>query len=839
MLDDGTGKIRVAILVADESERVLAQRALEIHSAPDEITGYDGVLTGWTTEGDLEEIRTQGLMVKFSAAPKTAPGNESKIDPRSTELIDAAVEQAKRVADSGAPRPGFLGGASPTSVVEGTLEIEVTGPMRPLWREDLAKKGMKVLERAGRSSWLVSGDLNALENLLTHEWIRKIRVPETRDDATAETGYTEEATAAYPDDDGSLGMTSVQSHRSTAETSAEAVAKGSADKPTCYDAYLYQSGSMEEVLAMIKSADLKVVESSDDALRFHGPGAEEVANQLKALPTVRFAGKYTPPNLYCDAGLTTIGWHKVNPNPASPLWSGAGEVIGVADSGVDSGHPDLAGAIKNTFTFPGALPSDTNGHGTHVCGIAVGRGASVVTGVAPKADAVVRVMLAADGSFVLPLDYGEIFQPMVDAKASILNLSWGWALGGDYDQGSWQVDTYAHAHPEVLMVISAGNDGRSSPDGTHKVRTLGAPASSKNAITVGASTLLCPKLTKPDGSLECSKCSLTWGTFRANAIKHPPASDEDVCGASVAVAGISSRGPTRFQAIKPDILAPGVLVQSSRSQYTPGLQPIFEVGCPEKNPALSACATGTSMAAPFVSGAAAVLRQWLRDKVGIATPSAALLKACLISCASRLPATRIPSAGYPDYDQGYGLLDLSLLFKANGDTVAGFICADVASNSREGLASRMAPNAVIRSQHLIRFSVPAGASGPLRVCLTWTDLPGKHLQNNLQLDLQIPDGTYRLGNDERIYGTDPLDPTAGDMQNNVEVIDVPNPVAGLYRARVFAESTLFPNPSGGDPLTTTAGSQGFALTIMGPVNSGVDIRTRSQRVARLDGFSVL
>src|SRR5205085_7196803 len=74
---------------------------------------------------------------------------------------------------------------------------------------------------------------------------------------------------------------------------------------------------------------------------------------------------------------------------------------------------------------------------------------------------------------------------------------------------------------------------------------------------------------------------------------------------------------------------------------------------------------GTSMAAPCVAGAAAVLRQYLRVARKVKGPSAALLKALLLTAVTPLPSRRSPqqqgSVGYPDFDQGFGRLDLSSL----------------------------------------------------------------------------------------------------------------------------------------------------------------------------------
>lgn len=87
---------------------------------------------------------------------------------------------------------------------------------------------------------------------------------------------------------------------------------------------------------------------------------------------------------------------------------GAGVTVGVLDSGVDADHPDLAGKVRRWAEFdalgrpvPDSTPTDTQGHGTHVCGTVAGGNASGQwIGMAPEADlAVARVL--PDGSGTL------------------------------------------------------------------------------------------------------------------------------------------------------------------------------------------------------------------------------------------------------------------------------------------------------------------------------------------------------------------------------------------------------------------------------------------------------
>ncbi|RYF73506.1 MAG: hypothetical protein EOO39_10325 [Cytophagaceae bacterium] len=550
------------------------------------------------------------------------------------------------------------------------------------------------------------------------------------------------------------------------------------------------------------------METAPTTTRIEADMDSDVLNQIKTWPAVCYLAEFIPPTFACGRGAMTIGFLEADPHtPTVRLdlpWTGQGEIIAILDSGIDEKHPDLKSAMYATIPVVNARPQDDIGHGTHVAGIIAGRGKkNGPKGVAPKAKLINRAMVDAGGQLLTPVDYGELFKPVVDAGAAIINLSWGFPTGGSYFQGSRQLDEFAYQHPDILFVVAAGNEGAADQlTGDYKYGTVGAPGSAKNVVTVGATGLRCHR---PD---QCTNCQLTTGQKWQAKFSLPPAADltlTPVVGNPVSVVGISSRGPTNFHSVKPDLVAPGVAVESTRSQFADDSR--FEAGCPISSTTFYGCKTGTSMATPFVSGAAALIRQFIRKKTPLNIPSAALLKALLIACTQTLDPINVrirDLVGSPDFDQGFGLLNVKTLLEPV--TGQGLLLVDIDNQSPLALASRQPLGAAIRSYRSYAFTVADTSTVPLVIVLCWNDPPGVSVQNNLQLDVKTPSGERLFGNQGHKFMRDPLSVNLTDHHNNIERIRIETPSPGLYSVRVFAENTSLPN-------------QGFSLVVFGAVTT--------------------
>lgn len=170
--------------------------------------------------------------------------------------------------------------------------------------------------------------------------------------------------------------------------------------------------------------------------------------------------------------------------------TGKGVVIGIVDSGIDAKHPAFAGRIlriwDQTMSGPGVaegsygaeftgeqltISPDTEGHGTHVAGIAAGADENY-GGVAPEAELVIVRSDLQDAHIADGIRY--VFRVARElGKPAVVNLS----LGGHADahDGSDSLSKIIDAEtgPGRIVCCAAGNEGNDNIHG----QALVAPCS--------------------------------------------------------------------------------------------------------------------------------------------------------------------------------------------------------------------------------------------------------------------------------------------------------------------------------------------------------------------------
>ncbi|MHC1726016.1 MAG: S8 family serine peptidase [Syntrophobacteraceae bacterium] len=447
---------------------------------------------------------------------------------------------------------------------------------------------------------------------------------------------------------------------------------------------------------------------------------------------------------------------------------GSGITWADVDTGVNGTHPDIAERTPVYISYETAGPAneDPDGHGSHTAGAIYGnpREGTELTdpdgfywgmGAAPQAGMVIQNAL--NGSNWPPIGGWQVL-----GKDSVTNGAIGssnsWYTGASGAQGysaaarthdfmvrDANFETTSDAEP-IIMVFSAGNAG---PDAS----TLTEPKEAKNLITVGATD-------------------------------NYPRTGSSING----LGDYSSRGPALDGRLLPNVTAPG----SQTASWNGSTKNCGGVVAGDGAAYYNYC-TGTSMATPFVSGAAVLIADWW-GKQGRGTPSPAMTKALLINGATDMAGGTNVGGNIPNNNQGWGRVNLRNVIDKSVATVYHDQNYTFQNTGDSKTYQFQAPN----------------TTSPVKVTLVWTDAPGAAgaspaLVNDLNLTVVTDGKTYR-GN----VFSDGWSTTGGsyDALNNIENVFIQSPGATMDITVTAANIAGDGVPYSGD-LT----DQDFALVI--------------------------
>lgn len=475
--------------------------------------------------------------------------------------------------------------------------------------------------------------------------------------------------------------------------------------------------------------------------------------------------------------------------------SGSNMKAGVWDGGiVRTSHQEF----NNTGTarIVNVNSGVENSHSTHVAGtIAAGGVLATAKGMAFNAlvdayewnsDFSEMSLAAANGLLLSNHSYGFIGGWYYDG------IDWYWygntslssyedASYGFYDSYSVDVDNIAYNAPYYLIVKSSGNDafyGPTTQPVLHKVWS-------------GSDWTYATDVREINGGADGYDCINSWGN--AKNVLTVGAVNDIVNGYSqpsdAVLADFSSRGPSDDGRIKPDIVANGTTLTSTDISNN------SNVFYSEKS--------GTSMAAPSVTGSLLLLQEHYNNLHGLFMKSATL-KALAIHTADECGT----SEG-PDYQFGWGLLNIataaSVITKKD---VSAFIKEETLTNGNS-----------------YALNVDVTGNTPLTVTVVWTDVEGtsptpqldpanKMLVNDIDVKIQYAANTFYP------YCLNPLNPSApatkaNNNTDNVEKIYINAPSAGTYTITVDHKGTL------------TGGAQNFSLIVTGISLGFAEVETQA------------
>ncbi len=444
-----------------------------------------------------------------------------------------------------------------------------------------------------------------------------------------------------------------------------------------------------------------------------------------------------------DAAASTRTDHLHNGGSLGLNLEGQGMVARVWDGGPSRPtHQEYGGRIT---IGDGNTTLDGNSfHACHVTGTIAASGVQAnAKGMAPQAtvrtfdwnsDESEAAAEAANGMLLSNHSYG----------VPIANAPGPWLMGA-YSQEAYNWDLIAYNAPYYLMVASAGNDGNNT---------------NTNPSTAGYDKLNGNKNAK-------------------NNLVVANAQDANVNGSggliSVAINGGSSEGPSDDGRIKPDITGNGTGLYSSFDSSDTAYNTI----------------SGTSMAAPNVTGSLLLLQQHYNNVNGT------FMKAATLKGLATHTADDAGNPG-PDAVFGWGLMNA----KAAAEAI-----------SNDGFQSLIQEESLAQGA-TYTLTVNSDGSGPLIASITWTDVPGTNINTGT-----LNDTTPALVNDLDIRVTDASNTyypwrlqsnaasnalrNGDNAVDNVERIEIDAPAAGNYTITVTHKGTL------------TNGPQDFSLVVTG------------------------
>jgi hypothetical protein len=701
--------------------------------------------------------------------------------------------------------------------------MHLAGPMHPDWSAQLARMGVVVEQNMGQDKYLVSVESAKVDDLQALPFVEAVSpyYPAMKINPTL---LTPEIQAALPPVAALAPLEPEAEPEAPAEPAvgkidfSGALPSQPVDEKKVGNLEIVLFGGEDPLVVVdaVRSLGATVIKSRGKSVIVSA--GMELVPQFAAIPQVREVTPYRPAALTNDVATGII--HADVLQDTHGL-DGRGQVVGIADTGLDTGVndatmlADFQGRIDHIHALgrPGDA-SDIHNHGTHVAGSVLGDGANsngMIRGMAPAARIVFQSTMAADRSLDgLPDDLRVGFYDVARNDGAHMHTN-SWSRtnsNGAYLTRSWETDDFAFRNREFLIVYSAGNDAP---------LRVNSPGNAKNALTVGSSESVRPTL-PPSVNFPASP------VFPAGATLSDV---DDKADNRDEVADFSCPGPAQNNRRKPDVVAPGTWILSTRSsvstydcgpdgigpsEFPPsgtgdedgvwthaeavamGLpsQPIWGAG-DQNTPAAPAgsgpAATdnycymgGTSMSTPITTGSCALLRQYLIEQRGH-TPSAALLKALIINGAVDM------GMGVFDNGQGWGRVDLTNTLFPPGSTRVQF---DDALDNAVGTGDIKSYDVWITS-----------AANPLAVTLVWRDPAGSTIQNELHLRvIHVDTGTETISDD------------IADIRNNVQKVILDAPQAGQYRIEVEGVDVTTPVP---ELAALPQPRQDYALVVGGAI----------------------
>ncbi|QCO00104.1 hypothetical protein D3093_33140 (plasmid) [Azospirillum argentinense] len=433
---------QVRVLATSDEAAELAQQRLATRGAVDCVGAFK---LGWADDADVQDLEAVGCVVELIPPdPKLGwlePGEQPVSLP-----ADALSDEGR------SPVLASLAGTSPDYYV-----VQFAGPLHPQWCEQVQKLGIKIGQSVPGFANKMALTPQQKEELELLPFVRRV-VEFDRAHTLRRLAYAPPRSSPVPlverpmqrlarriivQSLNALGATwigrslGVDRILPTAPSAGAESALGAArptesaraDEGLTFDVKCHNAADLPIIAEALKQEPrVGRVDLGRNRLRFQVKNVsamDQLLVELAELPQVSVIERYQIPQITVSFVREVLGLQMGGP----PL-SANGEVIGIADTGVDAEHPDLRNHILDvTYWAKPDNHRDPVGHGTHVAGIVCGDGMASnggLIGVAPDAKIFVQALADSGGELSgVPVDLNKLFQEAYDVGARIHNNSWG------------------------------------------------------------------------------------------------------------------------------------------------------------------------------------------------------------------------------------------------------------------------------------------------------------------------------------------------------------------------------------------------------------------------------
>ena len=776
--------------------------------------------------GSFQIIETQETQPTDSRRQRTERADDSDFIELNSLRLNSRAAETKSLRKQRAPFTG-----------KRLHLIQFIGPIKPEWRAEIERCGVKVVSYVPNNAYVVRGDTKSLAQL--QSWASATNIVQWEGD--------------YADD--------YKIHPG-ARTKDKLGFPQTPDSDTFAIQLITDDSSNSNTLALIEHVkldpikrDFSVLQYRNIIVRIPAESIAEISTQLDVFSIQ----PYNEPDKRDERQAQIVAGNLSGSSPSGPgylAWLGSkgftqeqftasGLVVDVTDSGIDngtiapghfglyqSGSPALPGRVAYNriegTPHIGSSAAGCDGHGNLNAHIIAGfndanagfphtdaAGFRYGLGICPFVSVGSSVVFDPD-VFTSP-NFANLQSKAYESGARISANSWG-NTNNSYTVDSQAFDALVRdAQPagstfatlgnqEMVIVFAAGNRGSSA-------NTVGSPATAKNVISVGASESVRSLNTSNGGRSSMGADGCGYADDAADNVSD--------------IAAFSSRGPCSDGRQKPDLVAPGTHVTGGvfqNSTLTSG------------NGAASACfkassicalsgggtagstnnffplgqqfytvSSGTSHSTPAVAGACALLRQYFINN-DLSAPSPAMTKAYLMN-STRYMTGAGANDNFWSAAQGMGGLNLGNAFDGVPRILRDQNTNDLFTASGQ---KRVFTGRIVRSDK------------PVRVTLAWTDAPGNTIGNAFNNDLDVTvttqsNGSFYKGNN--FSGQFSVPGGSADSKNNVESILLAAGVSGDITITVTAANIN----SDGVPNFGTSLDQDFALVIYNATNTTVPL----------------